>query len=68
MVAEKSLDLKMNEAMSSGTLPEAYFQHPVVKRHGAGRVCPLALYCDDVPYSGTDSVLGVWIENLLLGT
>jgi hypothetical protein len=43
-----------------GRLPEAYWQHPVTQEARGEAVMPFALYLDGVPYSQTDSVLGMW--------
>lgn len=43
-----------------------YRKHPAVLAAPAGEgVLPLALYLDGVPYSKTDSFLGIWVYNLL---
>ena len=63
---DRSLDLRLAEAAPN--LPRAYHEHPVVKAHPDEGVVPIALYMDGVPYSHTDSVIGVWICNLLNGT
>ncbi|CAK0828552.1 unnamed protein product [Prorocentrum cordatum] len=54
----------LREAIDSNELPNSYAQHPVVVRHGSrdDPVRPLCLYLDGVPYSHTDSVIGVWVE------
>ena len=48
-------------------LPPNYLNHPVVQSHPDELVLPLNLYLDGVPYSHTDSVLGVWLENVVDG-
>ena len=62
-----SIDLRLDEAKHDKMLPPAYFEHPIVKQSPAEGVLPIALYMDGVPYSHTDSVIGVWICNLLTG-
>ena len=63
---DRSLGLRLAEAAPN--LPRAYHEHPAVKAHPDEGVVPIALYMDTVPYSHTDSVIGVWICNLLNGT
>ena len=46
-------------------LPPAYWDHPVVQQHPEEDVRPDAIYMDAVPYSLTDSVIGVWLVCLL---
>jgi hypothetical protein len=59
---------KVEEFLASNPMPPAYENHVVVRSARAADpaavVVPLCLYMDAVPYSQTDSVLGVWIECL----
>ena len=48
-------------------LPPVYWNHKVVRDHPDEPVIPLALFMDAVPYSITDSVLGLRCVNLLSG-
>lgn len=58
----------MKEALSSNTLPPAYFEHEVVRNRGPDEIVhPLCLYMDGVAYTRTDSLLGVWCYHLLTG-
>jgi hypothetical protein len=57
---------RLNECLEPGILPDAYWQHPLV-RDEPTRVVPLALYVDGVPYSNTDSVIGYWVTCLATG-
>ena len=50
-----------------GRLPPTYWQHPVTQDASGEAVMPFALYLDGVPYSQTDSVLGMWGVNLVTG-
>ena len=50
-----------------GMLPDAYWQHPAVRGARDQPVVPFAIYLDGVPYSQTDSVLGIWAGNLVTG-
>ena len=69
-MADPAVRTKLIEWESSGDAPPAYTDHPLV-RAGApigspsGRVLPVALYMDGVPYSQTDSALGFWLSCLL---
>ena len=62
---EPGLLLKLREKMDDGTLPPAYTEHPVVQASQDDPVVPLALYMDGVQYSQVDSVVGIWLINLL---
>ena len=49
-------------------LPLCYHHHPVVSGAQEGEcVFPVAIYIDGVPYSITDSVIGIWLINILDG-
>ena len=41
-----------------------YHEHPAVKRNPNEDMFPVALHMDAVPYSLTDSVVGIWLFNL----
>ena len=56
---------KLTELIAARDLPPAYFTHPVVTRFPDETVVPIALYLDYVPYTLTDSVLGVWVRNVV---
>jgi hypothetical protein len=57
--------VKLAEMLSAG-MPPAYTEHPVVRSARDDEfVAPLALHADAVPYSQTDSVLGIWRVNLV---
>jgi hypothetical protein len=51
------------------TAPPSYTDHPVVRETPDGSpdglVQPGALYLDGVPYANNDSIIGVWIENMI---
>jgi hypothetical protein len=51
------------------TAPPAYTEHPVVVAcpdgSPEGLVHPGSVYLDGVPYANNDSVIGVWIENII---
>lgn len=52
---------------AEGALPPAYLEHPVVRQHPDQTVLPVAIFIDAVPYSLTDSVLGIWGVDVLSG-
>lgn len=64
MERDPSLSLRIREAIDEDTLPPSYMEHPVVQ-DSATPVLPVGLYVDAVPYSRTDSVIGMWLVNLL---
>jgi hypothetical protein len=51
------------------TAPPSYTDHPVVRETPDGSpdglVQPGALYLDGVPYANNDTIIGVWIENMI---
>jgi len=59
----------MQEMIDAGSLPESYFTNPVVQRaEGSGaRPLPVGLYMDGVPYTLTDTVVAIWLINLVTG-
>ena len=46
-------------------LPTSYYDDPIVQGAPGTDVYPFALYIDGVPYTNTDSVVGVWCANTL---
>ena len=62
---DPALATRLREAITSTNLPRAYYDHPVVANHGDESVLPIAIYMDGLPYSLTDSVVGVWVANLV---
>ena len=59
---------RLQERVREGSLPECYFQNPVVlAKQDHELVGPYALFFDGVPYSLVDSVLGVWLSCLITG-
>ena len=61
--SDESLVEKLRAAKQD--LPPSYHEHPVVSAHPGEDVLPLAIYSDGLPYSQTDSVVGVWIINMI---
>ena len=55
----------MAEAITDGSFPPCYKDHPVVAAHPGEEVLPVNLFVDDVPYSHNDSVVGFWLINCL---
>ena len=60
---DKTLSIRLQEAIDSRSLPPCYDTHPVVLKYG--RAHPYALYIDAVPYSQCDSIVGFWLINLI---
>ena len=59
---------KLQRAIDTRSLPDCYYEHPIVQAHGDSEpVLPVAIFVDGVPYSNTDSVIGWWLENLITG-
>ena len=67
IAAEAGIGFKLHEAIATNQLPPAYTEHPVVQGSETP-VIPVALYMDSVPYSQTDSVIGIWLISMLTGT
>ena len=63
----KDMPNLLAKALSQYTIPPNYHSHKVVvdSRGSDDLVYPCALYIDGLPYSITDSVVGVWLVNLL---
>ena len=55
---------RINEAIAEGSVPPNYDTHPAVTSK-TSPVLPMDLFIDAVPYSIQDSVIGVWLVNLL---
>jgi len=55
--------------VESRAFAPCYYSNPVVEAgmEDGELVLPTALYMDGVPYSLTDSVVGVWLVNLVTG-
>ena len=57
--------VKLREAISEGGLPPGYDDHPLVLANPNELVAPFGIYMDSLPYSLVDSVVGVWLVNLV---
>jgi hypothetical protein len=66
--SDASYSVRCREAIEGGTLPSAYTEHTVTTSNPHELVSPLAIYMDAVPYSQVDSVLGVWLVNMITGS
>jgi hypothetical protein len=64
---QPNYSVRLREAIENG-LPETCKTHPIVVENPTELVAPVALYMDFVPYSLVDSVLGVWLVNMVLNT
>ena len=58
---EAWLDTFEGNCLERGDVPTCYSSHPVVVR--GGRVLPISVFVDGVPYSHHDSVIGYWLIN-----
>lgn len=67
MASDSSLSVRLAEAKEADLLPPTYFTHPIVVNAGGAPVLPIALYCDAIPYSRTDSAIGFWLVNMVSG-
>jgi hypothetical protein len=57
---------RLREAIASKSLPSCYYKHPVVMSASEDElVIPIAVYLDFVPYALNDSVLGLWVQNMI---
>jgi hypothetical protein len=63
---DSSAAVRLQDAIDTDSLPPSYWAHPIV-RAATSPVMPYGLYLDGVPYSQTDSVLGVWLFNMITG-
>ena len=52
-------------AKAHNGLPRSYYEDPIVQGALGTDVYPFGLYIDGVPYTNTDSVIGVWCINIL---
>ena len=60
---------RLREAITNEELPRSYYEHPLVRQYNTMEdpMLPLNVYMDGVPYSHTDSVIGIFIENFISG-
>lgn len=58
--------VRLEEAIASGEMQPGYTNHPLVLG-STTPVVPVSLYMDGVPYSLTDTVVGVWMINMITG-
>jgi len=63
--SDAALRTKLHELRRDRSLPPAYWDHPIVKKHKDRDVLPVAIYIDAVPYSLNDSVIGFWLVCLI---
>lgn len=66
LAGDPTILARLRDLVRRRALPKAYFRHPVVRSTSA-LVVPLGLFIDGVPYSHTDSLVGVWAANLVSG-
>lgn len=65
MDEETGFRTNLREQVQGGKMPPCYYDHPVVRSNPSELVAPIAVYLDFVPHSLVDSVLGIWVVNLL---
>lgn len=60
---------QLGTTIASGSMPRAYFDHPVVQQAQADGALarPLALYLDAVDFAREDASLGIWLSDCLTG-
>ena len=61
MRADPSSRMRVEEYLNDDLAPPSHPTHPVVLRHAPYLVALYDLFIDGVPYSLTDSVIGIWI-------
>ena len=64
---DPTITTRLMEMVDERALPPCYYSHPVVRANPDKYVLPLGLFADGVPYSQSDSVIGVWVVNLING-
>ena len=58
--------MRLADAREEGQLPEAYFEHPLVREAPPDVMhFALSLFVDGVAYSLTDTVIGFWFVDML---
>ena len=57
-----SISVRLQEMIDEGELPPCYHQNPIVQNSDSP-VVPVSLFCDGVPYSNDDSLVGYWLIN-----
>ena len=67
LVEDTSIPAKLRDAMARNQLPPSYAQHPVVAANEPGTVLPVAVYMDGVQHRDSDSVVAVWLVNMISG-
>ena len=65
--ANPSMLERLHVVVASRDLQTTYYDHPLL-RTSAEPPLPVALHIDGLPYTLVDSVLGVWLVNLVTGT
>jgi hypothetical protein len=67
LVNDPTCRYRLLEMFHDQALPQCYFENQIVKENPPGTVLPTAFYLDAVPFSQSDSVLGMWLINLISG-
>ena len=60
-----TMAMRLAYAKAHKGLPPSYYEDPIVQGAPSTDVYPFGLYIDGVPYTKTDSVVGIWCINIL---
>ena len=58
---------RIEDLLERQELAASYLEHPLVLKHGRGKVLPLGVYIDGVKYGERDNTIGWWCINLATG-
>lgn len=67
VAASPSLSGLLATAQGNRALPPSYHNHPALSEDDDRPVYPFAVYLDAIPFSRTDSALGLFIYNMISG-
>ena len=57
--------VRLQEMIDSNELPAIYYDNPTVLAHPTEVVLPLDIFVDGLPYSLVDSVVAIWLINVV---
>ena len=66
IAADSTILSELQKLNDNRKLPDCYYNHPIVKTSKVP-VLPISVFCDGVPYTNADSVIGFWIVNEVNG-
>ena len=58
---------ELAEQVRKKSLPDSYYNNPLVKNSPPATILPLGLYADGVKYQARDTTVGFWAINLITG-